>query len=108
MIVCIRFYKISDFQIPTTWNDVIMTLSLCFSKFVYKTCQRELEAMKLCRLTVHLKFYKICKFESFVTKNDVIMMSLSKTMEQWENAYLDGTKQNIHRWKGFDESYLKM
>ena len=29
-------------------------------------------------------------------------------MEQWENADLGGTKQNIYRWKGFDESYSKM
>ena len=34
--------------------------------------------------------------------------SLSKTMEkQWENADLGRTKQNIHRWKGFDNSYSK-
>ena len=36
------------------------------------------------------------------------MMSLPKTMEQWENADLDGTKQNIYRWKGFHENYSKM
>ena len=33
------------------------------------------------------------------------MMSLPK---QSENADLGGTKQNIYRWKGFDESYSKM
>ena len=33
------------------------------------------------------------------------MMSLPK---QWENADLGGTKQNIHRSKGFHESYSKM
>ena len=44
-----------------------------------------------------------------MTRNDVITMSLPKTMEeQWENAGLRGTKQNVCRWKGFDESYLKM
>ena len=35
-------------------------------------------------------------------------MSLPKTMEkQWENADLCGTKQNIYRSKGFDESCPK-
>ena len=29
-------------------------------------------------------------------------------MEQWENADLGGTKQNVYRSNGFDESYLKM
>ena len=33
------------------------------------------------------------------------MASLPK---QWENADLGGNKQNIYRWKGFDESYSKM
>ena len=41
-------------------------------------------------------------------RNDVIMMSLPKTMEQWENADLGETKQNVYRSKGFDESYSKM
>ena len=80
MIACIQCYNISDFQIQTTLNDVMMMLSLCFL-FVYKTCQRQPAALKLCRLTVHLKLYNICKFESNVTRNDVIMMSLPKTME---------------------------
>ena len=43
-----------------------------------------------------------------MTRNDVMMMSLPKTMEQWENADLRGTKQNIYRSKGFNESYPKM
>ena len=30
MLAYIQFYKIWDFQIPTTWNDVMMTSSLCF------------------------------------------------------------------------------
>ena len=62
-------------------NDVMMTSSLCFSQFVYKACQRQPAALKLCRLIVLLKFYKICKFENHVTRTDVIMMSLPKTME---------------------------
>ena len=86
-----------------------MTSSLCFSQSVYKTCQRQPIALNLCRLIVYLKFHKIYKFENHVTRNDVITMSLPKTMEeQWENAGLRGTKQNVCRWKGFDESYLKM
>ena len=49
------------------------------------------------------------KFENHVTRNDVIMMSLPKTIKkQWVNADLGGTKQNINRSKGVDESYLKM
>ena len=28
--------------------------------------------------------------------------------KQWENTDLGGTKQNIHRSKGFDESYSKL
>ena len=64
--------------------------------------------MKLCWLIVHLTFYKISKFESHVTRNDIIIMSLPKTTETMGNADLGGTKQNIHRSKGFDESYSKM
>ena len=37
--------------------------------------------------------------------NDVITKNNEK---QWENADPGGTKQNIYRWKGFDESYSKM
>ena len=36
------------------------------------------------------------------------MMSLPKQWKQWENADFGGTKQNINRWKGFDESCSKM
>ena len=32
--------------------------------------------------------------------NYVITKNIGK---QWENADLGGTKQNIYRWKGFDE-----
>ena len=39
-----------------------------------------------------------------MTRNDVIRMSLQK---KWENADLNGTKQNIYQWKGFDESFPK-
>ena len=74
MIAYIPFYKIWEFQVP-------MTLLLCFSQFVCKTCQRQPAALKLCRLIVHLMFYKICKFESHVTRNDVVMASLAKTIE---------------------------
>ena len=37
--------------------------------------------------------------------DDVITKNNGK---QWENADLCGTKQNIHRSKGFDESYSKI
>ena len=47
----------------------------------------------------------MCKFESHVTRNDVITKNIRK---QWENADLGGTKQNIYRWKSFDESYSKI
>ena len=82
MIVCIEFEKIWDFQIPTTWNDVMMTSSLCFSESVYKTCQRQPTEFKLGKLIRHLKFQKICKFENHVSRDDVIMTSLPKTMEK--------------------------
>ena len=54
------------------------------------------------------KVLQICKFGSHVTKNDVIMMSTKNIGEQWQNVDLSGTKQNIYRWKGFDDSYSKM
>ena len=80
----------------------------CVFLNVYKTCQRQPTALKLFRLIVYPKFRKICKFENHLIWNDVIIMSLPKTMEkQWENADLRRTKQNIHRSKGFDESYPK-
>ena len=63
----------------------MMTSSLCFSLFVYKTCPRQPAALKLCSLIVYLKFYKICKFENHVTRNDITMISLSKTMEEKGN-----------------------
>ena len=87
-----------------------MTSLLCFFfKFVYKTCQRQPAALKLCRLIVYQKFYKICKFENHVTRNEVIMMSLPKNNgKQLENADIGETKQNIHRSKSCDESYSKM
>ena len=71
-----------DFQIPTTWNDVMMMSSLCFSESVYKICQQQPTELKLGKLIAHLKFHKICKFENYVTRNDVIMTSLPKTMEK--------------------------
>ena len=40
-----------------------------------------------------------------MTRNDVITKNNRK---QWENADLGGTKQNIYRSKGFDESHSKM
>ena len=86
----------------------MMTSSLCFIEFAYKTCQRQPAELKLCRLIVHLIFYTIYKFESHVARNDVIMISLPKTLEKRENADLSGIKQNIYHWKGFDESYSKM
>ena len=82
MIVYIEFQKMCDFQIPTTWNDVMMTSSLCFTESVYKTCQRQSTELKLGKLIVHSKFHKIRKFENHVTRNDVIMTSLSKTMKK--------------------------
>ena len=39
-----------------------------------------------------------------MTNHDVITINNRK---QWENADLSGTKQNIYRSKGFDESYPK-
>ena len=86
-------------------NDVMMTSSLCFSEFVYKTCQGQPTELKLDRLIVHSKFHKICKFENHLTRNDVIMISLPKTVE---NADLRETKQIIYHSKGIDESYPKM
>ena len=79
MIVYIEFQKIWDFQIPTTWNDVIIVLS----ESVYKTCQKQPMELKLGKLIVHSRFHKICKFENHVTRNDVIMTSLPKTTEKW-------------------------
>ena len=80
----ITLYSVSqiwDFQIPATWNDVMMTPPLFLSESVHKTCQRQPTALKLFRLI----FHKICKFENHVIWNDIIMMSLLKTMEkQWE------------------------
>ena len=35
-------------------------------------------------------------------------MSLPKQWKQWKNADLGRTKQNLYRWKGFDESYSKL
>ena len=58
-----------------------MASPLCFSQSVYKTCQRQPTALKLCRLIVYSQFHKMWKFENHVRRNDVIMMSLPKTME---------------------------
>ena len=44
----------------------------------------------------------MCKFESHVTRNDVITKNNGK---QFENTDLRGTKQNIYRWKGFNELF---
>ena len=82
MIVYIEFQNIWGFQIPTTWNDVMMTSSF-FSESVYKTCQWQPTELKLGKLIAHSTFHKICKFKNHVTRNDVIMTSLPKTMEKY-------------------------
>ena len=87
----------------------MMTLSLCFSESIYKTCQRQPTELELGKPIVHPKFYKICQFENNVTRNDVIMMSLPKNNEKpWGNADLRETKQVIYQSKDIDESYPKM
>ena len=86
----------------------MMTSSLCFSEFGYKTCHKQPTELKLGKLIVHLKFPKIRKFENHVTRNDVIITSLPKTMEKWRNADLPETEQIIYHSKGIDESYPKM
>ena len=82
MIVYIKIQTIWDFQIQKTWNDVMITSSLCSSESVYKTCQQQPTELKLSKLIAHWKFHKICKFENHVTRNDVIITSLPKTMEK--------------------------
>ena len=42
-----------------------------------------------------------------MTRNDVMRCHYQKQGRQWEKADLSRTKQNIHRWKGLDESYSK-
>ena len=74
MIAYIPFYKSWDFQIPTTWNDVIMTSSLFFLNLSIKPA----------------------KFESYVTRNDVIMMSLPKTMENNEKMRTSAEPNKIY------------
>ena len=93
-------------------DDIKMSLPKTvetMGEFVYKTCQRQPAALKLCRLIVHLKFYKTGKFENHVTRNDDIKMSLPKTVETMGKC---GPQRNqtiyIYRSKGFDESYSKM
>ena len=50
-----------------------------------------------------MQIWKLCEKKwhhtNVITKNNG---------KQWENAALRGTKQNIYRSKGFDESYPKM
>ena len=86
----------------------MMTSSLCFSKSVHKTCQRQPTELKRGKLIVHSKFHKICNFKNHVTRNDVIIMSLPKQWKQWGYADLHETKQIIYQMKGIDESYPKM
>ena len=84
-----------------------MTSSLCFLNLSINppktTC-----SIETLQANSPPKVLQVCKFESHVTRNDVIMMPLPKTMEQWENADLGETKQNIYCWKGFDKSFSKM
>ena len=78
-----------------------------FSQSVYKTCQRQLTALKLSRLTAYLKFHKICKF---YTMWQEMMSWRCRYQKQWktmENADLRGTKQNVYHSKAFVESYPK-
>ena len=90
-------------------NDVMMMSSLCFSKSVYKTCQRQPTELKLGKLIVYSKLHKICKFVNHVTRNDIIMASLPKIMgKQWGNVDLCETNQIIYHSKGIDESNPKM
>ena len=81
LIAYIQFHNIYDFPISATSNDVMITSSLCFSQFVFKTCQSQPITLKLCKLIVYPKFHKICKFQNHVTRNEVIMMSLPKAIE---------------------------
>ena len=50
-----------------------------------------------------MQIWKSCdkkwRHSDVITKNDG---------KQWENANLCGTKQNIYRSKGFEESYSRM
>ena len=108
VIVYMEFHKIWDFQIPTTWNDFMMTSSLCFSESAHKTCQRQTTELKLCKLIVQSKFHKICKFENHVTRNDVIMMSLSKTMKNNGELRTSAKPYKLYTNRKVDESCPKM
>ena len=43
LLAYIQFHKIWDFQIPTRWNDVMMTSSLCFLKLSIKRAKDNLQ-----------------------------------------------------------------
>ena len=74
----------------------MMKSSLCFSESVYKTCQKQPTALKLCRLIVYSKFYKICKFENHVKNNGITTKSNRRTMQKC------GPLQNQTKYKQFE------
>ena len=102
MIVYTESQTIWDFQIPTIWNDVMMSSSLCFSESVYKPCQWQPTELKLGKLIARSKFHKICKFENHVRRNDVIMTSLPKTMEKC------GPPRNKTNYTSFERYWWKL
>ena len=77
MVAYIQFYTIWDFQIPATWNDVIMNLSLCFFLICLENLPKTIYSIETLQTDSLFKIpqnMQICKFENHVTRNDVIMM----------------------------------
>ena len=92
MIAYIQFYKIWDFQITTTWNDVIIVFFLiCLENLPKTSCSFE-----TLPADSPSKVLQMCKFESHVTRNDVIMMSLPKTMENNLKIRTSGEPNKIY------------
>ena len=93
------------FRIPKSWNDVIITSSLCFCNPSVKL-DPDTTALKLCRLIAFGKFRKIRKFENHIDKkwryDDVI------TKNNRKNTDVREISQTIHQSKGLDQSYPKL
>ena len=68
------FTKLRDFQVPTTWNDIMLMSLLCFSQSVYKTCHRQPKALTFFRLIFYY-MYKFQKMQTSVGPNRILYIS---------------------------------
>ena len=85
MIAYIEFQKIWDFQIPTTWNVVMMTSSLCFLNLSIKLASDNLQNWHLAsssKVPQNIQIWKPCdkkwRHNDIITKNNGKMRTSSK------------------------------